>query len=59
MELAIGSSIRGPGPHVCKEFWTPTVGEQLPCQLEEGNLHYLYVVAVKTDIFGTAQLHAK
>ena len=47
MELAIDSCIRG--HHVSKTFWSPTLGEELSCERENGNLADPYGVAVLKD----------
>ena len=45
METTTDTVIRG--HHVYKEIWTPSIGEVLQCEKEEGNSHDLYAVAVK------------
>ena len=37
------------GHHVIKNIWTPTMGEQLPCKREIGNIKDRYAVAVLRD----------
>ena len=43
-EVTIESCIRG--HHVSKSFWTPTIGEVLSCEREEGNAFDPYAVAM-------------
>ena len=45
METTTDTVIRG--HHVYKEIWTPSIGEVLRCEKEEGNSHDLYAVAMK------------
>ena len=45
METTTDTVIRG--HHIYKEIWTPSIGEVLQCEKEEGNSHDLYAVAVK------------
>ena len=42
------------GFHVYKDKWTPTIGETLSCELEDGNLFDPYAVAIKkgTNVIG-------
>ena len=47
MELAIDSCVWG--HHVSKTFWSPTLGEELLCERESGNLADPYAVAVLKD----------
>ena len=44
MEFSVDSCIRG--HHISKEFWTPSIDQQLFCEKEEGNPHDPYAVAV-------------
>lgn len=37
------------GYHVYQDVWTAAIGEELVCQLERGNAHDIYAVAVKRD----------
>ena len=46
-ELAVVSCTRR--HHVFKNIWTPTMGEQLPCKREIGNIKDRYAVAVLRD----------
>lgn len=41
------------GYHVYKNIWTPSLGETLICELEFGNVHDPYAVAVKKASAGT------
>ena len=48
-EFTLDSVIRG--HHVYKSVWTPAIGEVLPAQVEEGNSHDQYAVAVSKGSF--------
>ena len=34
------------GHHIHKRVWRPVLGEEVKCQIEEGNVEYQYAVAV-------------
>ena len=44
-EYSFESCVRG--HHISKEFWSPTLGEELRCEREVDNTHDPYAVAVK------------
>ena len=46
MDLAIDSCVQG--HHISKEFWTLEVGEELACQLEEGEITVLKSYTLST-----------
>ena len=48
--IVLDSCVRG--HHVYKSIWAPTVGETLACEVEFGNFHDLYAVAVRKPGIG-------
>ena len=50
MSFSIDSVVRG--HHICKDVWTPEIGERLQCQIESYNIYDMHAVAVKLDGVG-------
>lgn len=48
----LNSCIRG--YHIYKDMWIPVLGEALICELEFGNIHDPYAVALTKSSTGTA-----
>ena len=50
MSFSLDSVMRGHS--ICKDVWTPEIGELLQYHIESCNIHNMYVVAVKWDGVG-------